>query len=171
MRQGLCLQPICITVVPHALACGSCSAQALFHVKQCVIALQELLEVDWRGDFVGLGLDEEVPKFLRTNAKIKNRHMSKVGHDTALLDLLAHQQSGCCTAFCLNPEGCLMDTGLFYELYCVAIDIGTSSIQYVQNWPLTFHMEVKGSSPRQAESLPLSFISLGAGTAWQAISQ
>ena len=27
---------------------------------------------------MGLGLDEEVPKFLRTNAKVKNRHMSKV---------------------------------------------------------------------------------------------
>lgn len=40
--------------------------------------LQELLEVEWAGDFVGLGLDEEVPKFLRTNAKVKNRHMSKV---------------------------------------------------------------------------------------------
>lgn len=40
--------------------------------------MQELLEVQWGGDFVGLGLDEEVPKFLRTNAKVKNRHMSKV---------------------------------------------------------------------------------------------
>ncbi len=34
--------------------------------------------IEWEKDFVGLGLDEEVPKFLRTNAKIKNRHMSKV---------------------------------------------------------------------------------------------
>ena len=40
--------------------------------------MQELLGVEWAQDFVGLGLNEEVPKFLRTNAKIKNRHMSKV---------------------------------------------------------------------------------------------
>ena len=40
--------------------------------------MQELLGIEWEKDFVGLGLDEEVPKFLRTNAKIKNRHMSKV---------------------------------------------------------------------------------------------
>ena len=40
--------------------------------------MQELLGVEWGGDFVGLGLDEEVPKYLRTNAKVKNRHMSKV---------------------------------------------------------------------------------------------
>ncbi len=40
--------------------------------------MQELLEVEWGQEFVGLGLDVEVPKFLRTNAKIKNRHMSKV---------------------------------------------------------------------------------------------
>ena len=40
--------------------------------------MQELLGLEWAGEFVGLGLDDTIPKFLRTNAKIKNRHMSKV---------------------------------------------------------------------------------------------
>ena len=51
-----------------------------------LMILQELLELEWGGDFVGLGLDEEVPKFLRTNAKVKNRHMSKVSSWPAMHD-------------------------------------------------------------------------------------
>ena len=35
--------------------------------------------MEWGADFVGLGLDNTVPKYLRTNGKVKNRHMSKVG--------------------------------------------------------------------------------------------
>jgi hypothetical protein len=53
----------------HRLLCCSNNADT---------TMQELLGIEWEKDFVGLGLDEEVPKFLRTNAKIKNRHMSKV---------------------------------------------------------------------------------------------
>ena len=45
-----------------------------------MVLVQELLEVEWGQNFVGLGLDEEVPKFLRTDAKVKNWHMSKVQH-------------------------------------------------------------------------------------------
>ena len=35
--------------------------------------------MEWSTDFVGLGTDERVPKYLRTNAKVKNRHLGKVG--------------------------------------------------------------------------------------------
>lgn len=48
------------------------------HTHTRLMGMQELLGLEWGGDFVGLGLDEEVPRFLRTNAKVKNRHMSKV---------------------------------------------------------------------------------------------
>ncbi len=53
--------------------------------------MQELLGIEWEKDFVGLGLDEEVPKFLRTNAKIKSRHMSKVSCE--FLKLNVHTQT------------------------------------------------------------------------------
>lgn len=36
--------------------------------------------MEWSTDFVGLGTDERVPKYLRTNVKVKNRHLSKVRH-------------------------------------------------------------------------------------------
>lgn len=51
--------------------------------------MQELFEIEWGQDFVGLGLSEAVPKFLRTNAKIKNRHMSKA-HTSSLVFLVSH---------------------------------------------------------------------------------
>ncbi|KAL0046820.1 hypothetical protein WJX82_010732 [Trebouxia sp. C0006] len=50
-------------------------------------AFKELLGIEWEKNFVGLGLDEEVPKFLRTNAKIKNRHMSKVDAEMAIQEV------------------------------------------------------------------------------------
>ncbi|KAL3145204.1 hypothetical protein ABBQ32_000953 [Trebouxia sp. C0010 RCD-2024] len=69
-------------------------AAAMYEKKRMADRLQrrpvrnkELLEVQWGGDFVGLGLDEEVPKFLRTNAKVKNRHMSKVEAETAIQEI------------------------------------------------------------------------------------
>lgn len=53
--------------------------------------MQELFEIEWGQDFVGLGLNEAVPKFLRTNAKIKNRHMSKA-HTSSLVFLVSQIQ-------------------------------------------------------------------------------
>ena len=54
-------------------------------------AMQELFEIEWGQDFVGLGLSEAVPKFLHTNAKIKNRHMSKA-HTSSLVFFVSHTQ-------------------------------------------------------------------------------
>ncbi|KAL0022336.1 hypothetical protein WJX77_001433 [Trebouxia sp. C0004] len=50
-------------------------------------AFKELLGIEWKQDFVGLGMDEGVPKFLRTNAKIKNRHTSKVDAEMAIQEI------------------------------------------------------------------------------------
>lgn len=109
--------------------------------------MQELLEVEWGGDFVGLGLDEEVPKFLRTNAKVKNRHMSKVSF------LVSDNFMQSADRMPVIKRCLAAPVSMHYMVTpCVFRNSMLASQPLFRPWALVLHAQVIGSS---VELLPL----------------
>ncbi|KAK3265537.1 hypothetical protein CYMTET_25787 [Cymbomonas tetramitiformis] len=51
--------------------------QAHREKNKVVTPLHKFLDIDWKDTFIGMGTAGDVPKFLKTNAKVRNRQMVK----------------------------------------------------------------------------------------------